>query len=222
MSNNASRNLVVLGFGGHARSVADVAMACGFSEILFVDANAMPGEDFCGYSVVREIPKELSGDWSFFPGAGNNESRRALLLLAQSAGYKIPSIVSPSATVGAGATISTGCFVGHHAHIGPRTRLGLGCLINTGAVVEHDCTVGDYAHISVNATVAGGCKLGSCCFIGAGATVIDRIQITDNVQLGAGGVIVRAITTAGVYAGVPAKFLRHSQGPCNPEDILTL
>jgi UDP-N-acetylbacillosamine N-acetyltransferase len=39
--------LLILGFGGHARSVADVAIASGITQLCFIDANAKPNESFC-------------------------------------------------------------------------------------------------------------------------------------------------------------------------------
>jgi len=42
-------------------------------------------------------------------------------------------------------------------------------------------------------------------FLGAGSVVIDSISVASNVVIGAGGVVVAAIDSPGVYVGVPVR-----------------
>jgi sugar O-acyltransferase (sialic acid O-acetyltransferase NeuD family) len=202
---NINKGLVILGFGGHARSVADVALSVGFNSLLFVDKNAKDGETFLGFTVRKEIYGAIPQGWECMPATGDNRLRQEQVLFVQSAGWPLATLVSGTATIGAGAEISPGCFVGRHAHIGPMAKVGAGCIINTGAVVEHECIVEDYTHVSVNSTLAGRSHLGKFVFLGTGATVIDGISIVDNVTIGAGGVVVESIGSPGTYVGVPAK-----------------
>lgn len=203
----AKNRLLLLGFGGHGRSVADVALSAGYSELLFVDSNAQAGEYFFGFPVVTRVPEDCE-DWEFMPASGNNHTRSEQIDTLIEAGARLATLVATTATISRLAEVGGGCFVGHHAHVGPRATLGAGCLINTGAVVEHDCSVGRCVHVSVNATISGGCHIGDRCFIGAGASVIDGVSIGSDVQIGAGGVVTRTINAPGVYVGVPARPLR--------------
>lgn len=204
---NAER-LLILGFGGHARSVADIALACGYEELLFLDANAKEGENFLDYPVVPRIDDLLYAEWSVFPAAGDNSVRQKQYRRICSLGRMPATLISPQASIGRGAIISPGCLVGHHAHVGPMSRIGEGCIINTGAIVEHESTVGDFSHVSVNATIAGRTRLGSLSMLGAGATIIDGLSVCDRVTIGAGAMVHRSIHVAGTYVGVPAKRVR--------------
>ena len=204
-------SLVLLGFGGHARSVADVALIAGFDRLLFVDENAKPKETFLGFPVQRLMPAPADG-WVYMPCAGDNQRRRAQIRLIADAALPLATVISRSATVGHASSIGPGCFVGHHAHVGPLAVIGSGCIINTGAVVEHDCVVGECSHVSVHSCMAGRSKLGNGVFLGAGAVVVDGVSITDNVTIGAGGVVVAAIDSPGVYVGVPVRRI----GGCAP------
>jgi serine acetyltransferase len=47
--------------------------------------------------------------------------------------------------------------------------------------------------------------VGDGVFLGAGAVVIDSISVASNVVIGAGGVVVAAIDSPGVYVGVPVR-----------------
>ncbi|HVK93772.1 MAG TPA: hypothetical protein VM571_03495, partial [Noviherbaspirillum sp.] len=72
----ASKSLLILGFGGHARSVADVALAAGFSSLLFVDSKVHDDEHFLGHPAQRSFSGALPQGWSCLPAAGNNQLRR--------------------------------------------------------------------------------------------------------------------------------------------------
>lgn len=199
------RGMLVLGFGGHARSVADVATDCGIAELLFVDDKAREGESFAGFRVLREWPDTLPQGWSALPASGNAALRRSSARLATERGFPLMTLVSRNAYVARGALIGRGSFVAHGAHIGPCVRIGEGCIINTHAVVEHECVVGDFTHVSVNSTVAGRCNVGTDTFLGAGSTIIDGVRVADHIVVGAGAVVAEDLLQAGTYVGVPAR-----------------
>jgi UDP-N-acetylbacillosamine N-acetyltransferase len=198
------RPLALLGCGGHARSVADVALTAGFETLLFVDENAKPGERILGFPVQCLMPAPSDG-WEYMPCAGDNGRRLTQIRELAAANLPLATVISPCATIGAGATVDSGCFVGHHAHIGPLASIGAGCIINTGAIVEHECVIGECSHVAVRACIAGRSKLGDRVFLGAGSVVIDSISVASDVVIGAGGVVVAAIDSPGVYVGVPVR-----------------
>lgn len=203
----SNKGLLVLGFGGHARSVADVALASGVTQLCFIDANAKPNESFCSFPVKTALDCELPEGWLVIPAAGDNQKRIEQCEWANQQGWPLATLVSPTATISVGAQIGEGSFIGHHAHVGPMASVGRGCILNTGAIIEHECVVGDYSHVSVGAVVAGRSRIGVRCFLGAGSTVIDGLRVTDDVMLGAGACAHRSLEKAGTYVGVPAKFL---------------
>ena len=207
---NKNNSLIILGFGGHARSIADVALSIGFKSLIFIDENAKEGETFLGFKVLRDLPNDISGNWPCMPAAGDNQKRQNQVQFIHLAQKSIATIVSKSATIGYGAKLSAGCFVAHHAHIGPMSSIGLGCIINTGAIIEHECVVDDFSHLSVNSVLLGRSTLGKFVFLGAGTTVINGISISDQVTIGAGGVVVKSIYKSGVYVGIPAKLITSS------------
>lgn len=200
--------LWVLGFGGHARSVADIALSCGIEKLVFLDINAREGEQFLGFDVLVRPPETLPAGWVVFPAAGDNRKRQEQCLDAQRMGWPLATLVAPTASIGVGSALQPGTLVAHHAHIGPMAKVGHGCIINTGAVIEHEAQIGDYCHISVNSTVAGRSHIGHTSFIGAAATIIDGIHLCDSVIIGAGGCVVSSISTPGTYVGVPARKIK--------------
>lgn len=199
--------LWILGFGGHARSVADIALACGIKKLLFIDEAAKYGEQFMGFDVLSIVPNELPKGWAVFPAAGDNTKRKNQYEMAKQNKWPLATLIAPSASLGVGSSIQPGTLVAHHAHIGPMAVIGSACIINTGAIVEHESRIGDYCHISVHSTIAGRSQIGASSFIGAGSTVIDGLEICENVTLGAGSCAITNILTSGIYVGVPARGL---------------
>ena len=197
--------LLILGFGGHARAVADVALMLGVKHLRFLDSHARPDETFREFPVLRRWDEALPHGWFVMPASGDCFNRQTQCNWTHHHGWPLATLVSPTATIGVGATLGVGTFVGHHAHVGPMASIGVGCVINTGAIVEHECTVGDFTHVSINAAIAGRCHVGHCCFIGAGSTVIDGVKIVGGVTLGAGACAHRDLVEPGVYVGVPAR-----------------
>ena len=196
--------LCIIGCGGHARSVADVAVKnepC--LRCIFFDDNAEDGEVIMGFPAWKLDRLALSRGRHCIIAVGNNESRERLY--QNFFEMDAVSVISKTAYIGAGAVIGRGCFVGAMAHIGPEADIGENCIINTGAVVEHECVIGSHTHISVGAKVCGRSRIGRRTMVGAGATVIDKVSICNDVIIGAGAVVISDITERGTYVGVPAK-----------------
>jgi UDP-N-acetylbacillosamine N-acetyltransferase len=206
------RGLVVFGFGGHARSVADVAISMGIGDFLFVDAHATAGETFLGFPVKTHWMGDVPAGWAAISASGDGGMRQRHHEEIKAHGIVLATVVAPTATLGVGSRIGEGAFVGHSAHVGPMASVGQGCIINTGSIVEHECSIGDFTHVSVNATVAGRSAVGRHCMIGASATVIDSLVICDRTVIGAGAVVIHAIDRPGVYLGVPARPARAGRG----------
>lgn len=204
----SNKQLIVLGFGGHARSVADVAIAMGYETLVFVDEHAREGEMFLNFPVLKFFTPDDPKAWCAFPASGNGLVRQKQSELIEQQGWQLVSLIAPSATLGVACSLGDGVFVGQHGHIGPMAKVGRGSIINSGAVVEHECSVGEWAHVSVNATMAGRSCLGDFSMLGAGATVIDGLSVVGHVTVGAGAVVHKPIDVAGVYVGVPSRLLR--------------
>lgn len=203
--------LLIYGFGGHARSVADVALAAGVGNLIFVDSAARNGEAFLDFAVKREFQEPLPAGWQCFAAAGDNRKRQLQVDFIVARGWPLATIVAPTSTVGAGAAIAEGCFLAHHSHVGPLATVGRGCILNTGCIVEHDCHVGDFTHVSVNSTVAGACTIGSFVFLGAGSVVKDGCSVPDETICGAGTVVTRSLAASGTYVGAPARLVGTAQ-----------
>ena len=198
----AATKIYVYGFSGHGAVVADVARACGYGEVVFLDDSK-----FDGKNVLKFDPSLEKAD--VIVAIGDNKIRRILQERVKSAGFILVNLIHPSAVVSKSAQIGEGAVVMPHAVINARAAVGEGAIINTGAIIEHDCEIGDFAHVSPNAALAGGVIVGKNTHVGIGACVIQCIKIGANCIIGAGSVVVRDIADGSVAYGNPAKVRRN-------------
>lgn len=195
--------LVIIGAGGHGKVIADLALKNGYTDIAFVDDNAV-GECL-GYPIIGtgETAEHLDdGKTDFVIAVGNNEVRKKI---AELHNVNWVSLVHPSAQIGTNVNIGIGTVVMAGAIINSCATVGKHCIINSCAVVEHDNMIEDYVHISPNAALGGTVRVGEKTHIGIGATVKNNIEICENCTIGAGAVVVKNIREPSTYIGIPAK-----------------
>lgn len=196
-------SLIIIGCGGHARSVASVLLTNDPNiRITFIDKNARPDETILTFPVQSEMPLATE---AVHVAIGDNSSRESWV-----AGNAVDlvSVVSPRATVSSSAIIGDGAFIAHNSFLGPLTKIGKGNIINTGALVEHEVTIGDFCHVAPNSTVCGRSQIGDNVILGASCTVIDNISICDDVIVGANSTVISDIFKAGTYVGSPARKIK--------------
>lgn len=167
------KRLLIVGAGGHGRSVAEAVLAAGKYELVgFVD-DAVPSLQRVWTLPVFGATADLTRYGQYADAAivaiGNNRLREELQHRLYAAGFELATVVhpkavvSPRAVIGAGSAIMAGAIVGTEAH------LGAGVIVNCGAVVDHQCRVEDFGHLGVNAAMAGGAVLGRGAWMQAGA-----------------------------------------------------
>ena len=200
--------LCIIGCGGHARSVADVAIAGGERDILFIDNAARPGETILGFPVLTfaALASRRLVLRRYVVALGDNAARaREFERLRSVTGIPAVRVIAPDARRGRDDRLGDGVFVGAAAHLGPEASIGDNTIVNTRAIVEHEVVVGAHSHVSVNAVLAGRVRIGERVFVGVGTVVVDGVHVCDDVVIGAGAVVIASIERAGTYVGVPAR-----------------
>ena len=185
--------IILAGFGGHAKSVADCIERQGKYRIVgYTDLEAHNSRyTYLGTDeVLEEYYLQGVRNAAISVGyLGKGRIREKLYWELKRIGFHLPVIIDPSAIVADTARIEEGVFVGKGAIVNAESRIGKAALINTKALIEHECEVGDFAHVAVAAVLCGQARVGNFAFIGANATVIQCKEIQEGKIVPAGMVI---------------------------------
>lgn len=182
--------LLIVGAGGHGRSVAEAVLAAGIYELVgFVD-DAAPSVAQVGSYPVLGNTRDLESYRKLADVAvvaiGNNGLREDLSKKLIAVGFQLASVIHPRAIMSPSAVLGPGCAIMAGAIIGTMARLGCGAIVNCGAVVDHDALVHDYGHLGVNACMSGESELGRGAWMQAGTALGYGVKVADGAVLLAG------------------------------------
>ena len=188
------KQLILLGGGGHCKSVIDVAESAGYTILGILDKPELVGTRILDFEIIGvddDIPQYVDKA-AFVITVGQIKSpaiRQMLDGLVKQAGGKLATIVASDAYVSKYATIGEGTVVMHKAFVNAGAKIGRNCIINTMANLEHDCEVGDFCHISTGTMVNGDTKVGKNSFVGSGSVLFNGIAIKEDNIIPAGTVV---------------------------------
>ncbi|WJW74591.1 acetyltransferase [Thiohalobacter sp. IOR34] len=207
--------LILLGAGGHARVLAELALGLGL-KIRGIAAPTAPGDSgpFAGLAhlgndeAVFGIPaaeiRLLNGLGSVGPVA----RRAALYRRFREAGYRFAGLVHPAAVVSPSAVPGEGVLILAGAVVGTEAELDDNVLVNSRALLEHGCHIGPHSHLASGAVVCGDCQIGAEVHVGAGAVINQGRSIGNGAVIASGSVVTRDVEPWTLVAGVPATVIR--------------
>jgi sugar O-acyltransferase (sialic acid O-acetyltransferase NeuD family) len=208
------RPLIILGTGGGARDVLEIAgtHATAWRVVGFLDDAQPAGTEHAGLPVLGRI-----ADAPAFPGhvfvtsIGSDTSYRGRPHIIAASGLDddcfatlvhAGAFVSPRARLGAGTSIGFGASIAAGVEIGRHVTIG------AGVVIGHDTVIADHAVLAPAAVVSGAVRLGRACYIGAGACLRQRLAVGAEALVGIGTVVLRNVPAGATVVGNPARVLR--------------
>ena len=204
-----TKNLILIGGGGHCKSVIDVAESAGYTILGILDTIENIGKRVLSYSIIGtddDIVKYT--DKALYIVTVGQIKNATLRIKLHEKVYKtdgcFATLIANTAHVSAYSHIGEGTVIMHNAVVNADAKIGTGCIINTFANIEHDVIIKDYCHISTGAMVNGNCTVGNGVFIGSQAVLVNGINVPDRCIIAAGAVVRKDISLKGVYAGNPA------------------
>lgn len=203
------KEVLLVGAGGHALSLAEFASNQIVGYLAKEDNEKMPGkwlgtDDDAPPFIESGHLFHIAFIYSNLPRMG---ARRKLIEKYEDYGAKFSTLISPSAIVtpqsviGEGSAVMTGAIIN-------RANVGRHVVINSGAIIEHDCTIGNNTFIGPGAIVGGFTNIGENCFIGLGAKIGNGLSIADNISVAMGAVVNHNLTEPGIYHGNPLRCFK--------------
>lgn len=202
-----SKNVIIIGAGGHAKVIADIVKKSDDKLIGFLDDNEEVQDKvvFDNKKVIGKIPDCMNyKNAEFIIGIGNNKVRK--IISDKYSNLKWYTAIHPNAVIANEVIINEGSAIMAGVVINPGTTVGKHCIINTSTSIDHDNIIEDYVHISPGSHLAGTVAVKEGTWICSGVTVINDIIINKNNIVGAGSVVIKNIEEENnTYIGIPAR-----------------
>lgn len=202
------KKIILIGGGGHCKSVIDAAESSGFSVKGILDIPELVGKFVLGKPILGtddDIPQYID-EYLFVITVGfikNPDLRVKLYNKTKNLGGEFASIIASSAYVSKYATIGEGTVILHQAVVNADAIIHENCIINTSANIEHESEIGAHSHISTGVMINGECKIGNSVFVGSQSVMAQCVSVVDEVIIGAGTFVRKDILVPGVYVGNP-------------------
>ena len=185
--------VLLIGSGGHARSLIDLIETTGQWRIHgLVGFAEQTGDNVLGYKVIgcdedliklREVCSAAVLALGQLP---NPEPRQRLAAYLEKLDFQLPVLISPKAIVSRHAQIDAGTTIGHGVIVNAAVKVGKYCTLNSSSLLEHDVYVGDHCHISTGALVNGDVHIGAGSFIGSGSLIREGLKLPPQSVISAG------------------------------------
>lgn len=207
------KNLILVGGGGHCKSVIDVAESAGYNILGILDRPDEVGKSVLGYKVIGtddDIPLFVDKA-EFVVTVGQIKSpslRKIVVERVKQARGQLATIIAPDAYVSKYASVGEGSVIMHRSFLNADAKVGKNVIINTLTNLDHEVTVDDFCHLSTGVMICGNVHIGKDVFIGSQSVVNQGMTIADNTIIGSLTCVNRSITESGTYVGSPAKRIK--------------
>jgi sugar O-acyltransferase (sialic acid O-acetyltransferase NeuD family) len=212
-SQQSNKPMVIIGSGGHAFCLREIALLAGFHVIGAIDRT-------CSDHRVKDLPI-LGGDdrlldsgfiqaHRFAVGIGDPVARNRYgdLLLRQ--GAECPPIINPSSYVSACASLGAGVLLMGMNAVNHGAQLDDFVALDWQVTVGHGAHLGRAVFAGPGSRVAGDVKCGKESYLGLGCQVIEKVCIGEQSIIGAGATVTRDIPDNVVAVGSPAKVIKEN------------
>lgn len=215
---NIKEKIVLIGGGGHCKVVINTLLTLEKYQIIgFVD-NKNETKDVlgikhigCDDDLIDIFAKGCRNAFIAVGSVGDCRVRVKLADLANKIGFRLPTLIHPSAIIAKDVRIGEGTFIAAGTVINPGAVVGSNVIINTRASIDHDCRIGDFVHLAPGATLSGGVEIGAKTHIGTGSAIIEYLKIGTETIIGAGSVVISNIPQRSMAFGNPCKVKGKNQ-----------
>lgn len=203
------KHLVIIGAGGHAVSVSNVARSAGFEVKYFVDER-LEGKKLHGVKIIKYAKELAYENFNFAISVGDNFSRARIYnkMCGELALEKFPSLIHKSAVISDLSTVGFGSVVMPNSTVGPNSKLGIFCILNTNSSIDHDCTMADFSSLAPASNTGGNVTIGERSAVSIGAKIKNGVNIGNDAVIGANSYVNTPIPSNCVSYGNPAKIVR--------------
>lgn len=206
-------NLIIMGGGGLAREIYDLALVCYRNNPDFIIkgflSDGPSNIESMGYPPVlgKVMDYVVQQDDIFFCAIGKVSDRKKTVeyILGQGGQFinliHPTAIISPSARLGNGIAIKAFCVISSDVIIEDFS------FFQSSVIMGHDVHIGKFCQVNSFAFFAGCVRVHDLVTINAGAKLIQSVVVEGQAIVGMGSVVLNRVKKGTTVFGVPAKRL---------------
>lgn len=184
------KRLLVLGAGGHGKSVAEAALLGGeWQQVWFLDDSYPERTLSLGCEIVGRVAalaEFVDQAQGAIAAVGNNDVRSQWCDVIEAVGLELVNVFHPQSIVSPSARLDRGIAIMAGAVVGTEAVLARGALVNANATVDHDARLDAFAHLGVGVQIAGGVVVGAHAWLQAGASCGYHVVVPEGARIGPG------------------------------------
>ena len=206
--------LFIYGASGAAIEIYDLAervnaLSRRYSKIYLIDdfeeESSYYGTERIHFSSCETAATE---DFEFIIAVGEPSARAFLLKRIEENGYKLATLIDPSATISPTARIAPGCIVNAQSIVSSKVVMEKNCFLGFHVVVGHDAHLKKNTVVCPMVTVGGGSIVGENTFIGLNSSMKEGVNLGDHVIVGMGAMVFRSVEDGCTVLGNPARVTK--------------
>ena len=199
--------LLIVGCGGHAKVITDIAKSLGISNLFYKDSN-VEIRNFLGKEVFHDEIQNYNE--YFFVAIGDNFLRERVTnsFKASNPNAKNATLIHPSSYISDNCIIGSGTVVMPLCVINSGSRIGNGVILNTKSSLDHDNTLMNYSSIAPGVVTGGNVIIGYRSSISIGAVIKNGIEVGSDTVVGGSSFVNKNIPNNCLAYGLPIKFIR--------------
>ena len=204
-------NLGIIGTGGFAREVLQLALDIQKTDNQFNEINFVMFDDFFEHEYVDEIKVIKISNCNFkntkFVIATGDPASKKRILNKLPAEVMFTSLISPLAFIANDFKYEDGLIIMPFSYVSCNVKLGMHVHLNSHCTVGHDTIIGDYSTTACSVMISGDNNISESCYFGMNSSTRQGISMCKNVTIGLNAGVVKDIIKPGTYVGTPTKFL---------------
>ena len=193
------KNLVILGAGGLAREVYDLANYCygndpDFKIRGFLSDGPSNIESY-GYPPVLSTVNsyEIKHDDVFVSGIGNVMDRKKVVEIILKKGGQFINLIHPSVVISPSVRLGTGIAIKAFSVLASNVTIGDFTFLQSSTICGHDVNIGNFCHVNSFSFFAGCVTVDDLVTINAGTRIVQSRHIGQCSVIGMGSVVIKDV-----------------------------
>lgn len=204
-----TKEIMILGAGGHAKVVIDILSAQNKKiKGLLDDDESLLGDKVMGEEIINtigDLNEYSEQEYQTIISIGSPSLRSDIYREVKAMEYEFSRAIHPGASISEFSSIEEGAVVNTGVSIHPDVEIKHNVILGMNATVSHDTVVEPHCHISPGVSITGNSYIGEGADLGTGCVILPGCSVGDNAVIGAGAVVTEDIPLNSTAVGVPAE-----------------